>query len=168
MATMEDSAVTLDCEMSAFIRPDNSLMWTGPSGQNIAGGTGKFQITFSDGSPDAAVDGSDVLVPSRVSTLTITNPEPSDSGTYTCSVIDTSEAVTIELMVNGSSRLTTTRPLTTTSKFQKSTSCSVCNGMPCFAMENSVSQPTKLHKFCISIAVTYKVYRNNYSNINSR
>lgn len=43
-----------------------------------------------------------------------------------------------------------------------------CNGMPCFAMENSVSQPTKLHKFCISIAVTYKVYRNNYSNINSR
>ena len=111
MATVDDSTIALYCEMSAFIRSDSSLIWEGPVGQRINGGTGKHQITFSDGSPDAAANGGGVLVPSRVSTLTITNPEPSDAGTYTCSVMDTSEAVILELQVNGS-----TSGLTSTSK----------------------------------------------------
>ena len=102
MATVDDSAVALECEMRAFIRPDSSLIWEGPGGRRITGGTSKHQITFSDGSPGTAANGSGVLVPSRVSMLTITNPEPSDTGMYTCSVMGTTEAVTMELTVNGS------------------------------------------------------------------
>lgn len=102
MATMDDSTIGLHCEMRAYIRPDSFLMWEGPGGRSITGGTGKHQIMFSDGSPDAAANGSAVVVPSRVSTLIITNPEPSDAGTYTCTVMDTNEAVTMELTVNGS------------------------------------------------------------------
>ncbi len=93
--------------MRAFIRPDSSLIWEGPGDRRIAGGTGKHQITFSDGSPGTAVNGSAVLVPSRVSMLTITNPEPSDAGTYTCRAINTTEAVTMELIVNGSASIST-------------------------------------------------------------
>ena len=101
MATMDDNTIALYCEMKAFIRSDSFLIWEGPGGRRITGGTGKHQITFSDGAPDSAANGGGVLVPSRVSTLTITNPEPSDAGTYTCSVMGTSEAVIIELQVNG-------------------------------------------------------------------
>ena len=102
MATVDDSTVVLECEMRAFIRSDDSLIWEGPGDQRIAGGTGKHQITFSDGSPGTAANGGGELVPFRVSMLTITNPEPSDAGMYTCSVMGTTEAVTMELTVNGS------------------------------------------------------------------
>ena len=112
MATMDDSTIALHCEMRAFIRPDSSLIWERPGGQRI-NGTEKYQITFSDGSPDIAANGGGVLVPSRVSTLTITNPEPSDAGTYTCNVMGTSEVVTIELIVNGTKRIDTTDVNTT-------------------------------------------------------
>jgi hypothetical protein len=108
MATVDDSTVVLECEMRAYIRPDSSLIWEGPGGRTIAGGTGKHQITFSNGSPGTAANGSAVAVPSRVSTLVISNPEPSDAGTYTCSVMGTTEAVTMELTVNGSASLSTT------------------------------------------------------------
>ena len=102
MTTMNDTdTIALYCEMRAYIRPDSSLVWEGPGGQRITGGTGKHQITFSDRTSSVAVNGSGVHVPSRVSTLIITNPEPSDAGTYTCSVMGTSKAVTIELVVNG-------------------------------------------------------------------
>ena len=104
-ATMNDSTVALHCEMRAFIRPDSSLIWEGPGGQRITDGTEKYEITFSDGSPDSAANGSDLLVPSRMSTLTIINPEPSDAGTYTCTVTNqTTAAVVINLQVNGSNK----------------------------------------------------------------
>ena len=102
VATMDDSAIELHCEMRGFIRPDSSLIWEGPDGQRITDGTGKHQITFSDGVPDAAANGSAVLIPSQVSTLNITNPEPSDAGTYTCTVNGTAEAIVINVWVNGS------------------------------------------------------------------
>ena len=99
-ATMNDSMVALECEMRAYIRPDSSLIWEGPGGRRIASGTGKHQITFSDGSQGAAVNGTGVLVPSRVSTLVISNPKPSDTGTYTCRVVGVSNAVVaIDLLV---------------------------------------------------------------------
>ena len=101
-ATMSDSMVALECEMRAYIRPDSSLIWERPGGQRIAGGTGKHQITFSDGSPLTAANGSQELVPSRVSTLIISNPEPSDAGTYTCRVLGViNAAVAIDLLVDG-------------------------------------------------------------------
>ena len=114
-ATMNDSTVaTLECEMRAYIRPDSSLIWEGPGGWRIAGGTGKHQITFSDGSQDAAANGSIQLVPSRVSTLVISNPEPSDAGTYTCRVVGVSNAVVaIDLLVDG----TETADIISTTRF---------------------------------------------------
>ena len=118
MAAMEDSTAVLHCEMRAFIRSDSSFMWEGPGGQRINGGTGKHQITFSNGSSNAAANGLGVLVPSRISSLTITNPEPSDAGTYTCTVMGTSQAVIMELIVNGSAS-----QLTATSKSYLKSSC---------------------------------------------
>ena len=104
-STMNDGTVAaLHCEMRAFIRPDSSLIWEGPDGQRITDGMEKYEITFSDGSPDSAANGSNLLVPSRISTLTIINPEPSDAGTYACTVINETTTVTIDLLVNGSNK----------------------------------------------------------------
>ena len=132
MATLNDSTIALYCEMREFIRPDSSLIWEGPGSQGITGGTGKHQITFSNGAPESAANGGGVLVPSRVSTLTITHPEPSDAGTYTCSVNSTSEAVIIELMVNGTNRIDTTDINTTdanTTDDPRTTFTTINNGM---------------------------------------
>lgn len=98
MATTADSTVELSCEMRAFIRPDSSLIWEGPDNQRLIGGTEKYQITFSNGSSDTAVNGT--LVPSRVSTLTILNPEKSDQGVYTCSIIGTNKTIDLLIMIN--------------------------------------------------------------------
>ena len=98
---MNDSTVALHCEMRAFIRPDSSLIWEGPDGRRITDGMEKYEITFSDGSPDSAANGSNLLVPSRISTLTIINPVPSDAGTYACTVTNQTIAM-IDLQVNGS------------------------------------------------------------------
>ena len=121
-ATMNDSMVALECEMRAFIRPDSSLIWEGPGGQRIASGTGKHQITFSDGLQDAAVNGSaGVFVPSRVSTLVISNPEPSDAGTYTCRVVGVTNAVVaIDLLVDGIRGIETTDIIDTESDTTRS------------------------------------------------
>ena len=123
-----DNSVELTCEMSGFIRPDESLTWVGPEGQTITSG-----ISFSNNasSPEAAADGSDVLVPSRISTLVISNPVASDSGNYTCRVSDTLQSVTIELFVNGSVTLDPMTP----GKYIKIVSCMY---RPCH-VENSVS-----------------------------
>ena len=97
--------------MSAFIRPDSSLIWEGPHNQILTSGTGKYQITFSNGSSDTAVDGSGTLVPSRVSTLTIYNPTKSDHGVYTCSVMGTNKTVDLVIKINDAK----TNPATTAS-----------------------------------------------------
>ena len=112
MATMNDSTIVLYCEMRAFIRQDSSLIWEGPSRQRIRGGMGKYLITFSNGLPNTSANGGGVLVPSRVSTLTIINPELSDAGTYTCSVMGTNQAVMIDLQVNSSDKRETTDTVT--------------------------------------------------------
>ena len=115
-ATMNDSMVVLECEMRAFIRPDSSLIWEGPGGQRIASGTDKHQITFSDGSSLTAANGGGELVPSRVSTLVISNPEPSDAGTYTCRVLGVTNAVVaIDLLVDDLSGMETTESTTANS-----------------------------------------------------
>ena len=114
-ATMNDSMVALECEMRAYIRPDSSLIWERPGGQRIASGMDKHQITFSDGSPMTAANGGGELVPSRVSTLVISNPEPSDAGTYTCRVLDVINAVvTVDLLVDGLRGIETTDIISTT------------------------------------------------------
>ena len=109
MAITNEYTVELSCEMGAYIRPDSSLIWEGPSGRRITDEVDKYQITFSDGLPDTAVDGSGVLVPSRVSTLTIYEPEKSDQGVYTCSVMGTNKSIELVIMIND----VTTSPATT-------------------------------------------------------
>ena len=103
VASSSDVSVELACEMSGFIRPDDSLTWVGPTGQTIVSGSNRHQITYTDGaSLQGAANGSEDLVPTRVSTLRISNPEPSDTGNYTCRVSEAFQAVAIELIVNGS------------------------------------------------------------------
>ncbi len=109
MATTADSTVELSCEMRAFIRPDSSLIWEGPDNQRLTGGTGKYQITFSNGSSNAAVNGALQLVPSRVSTLTVHDPEKSDQGVYTCSVMDSNKTIDLVITINDAK----TTPVTT-------------------------------------------------------
>ena len=110
--SVNDSSVELSCEMRAFIRPDSFLIWEGPDGWRITDGTEKYQITFSDGSPEQAVNRTIELVPSRVSTLTIFNLEPSDAGDYTCSVMGTDQAVSINLIMTESITAVTMTPTT--------------------------------------------------------
>ena len=98
MATTADSTVELSCEMRAFIRPDSSLIWEGPDNQRLIDGTRKYQITFSNGASNTAVNGTSV--PSRVSTLTILNPDKSDQGVYTCSVMGTNKTIDLLVMIN--------------------------------------------------------------------
>ena len=112
MGTTSDASVQLSCEMSAFIRPDTSLIWEGPDNQILANGT-KYQITFSNGSRYTAVDGSGGLVPSRVSTLTISNPDKSDQGVYTCSIMGTNATIDLVITINDAN--TSTVPATTVS-----------------------------------------------------
>lgn len=112
MATTSDATVELSCEMSAFIRPDSSLIWEGPDNQILTDGT-KYQITFSNGSSNTAVDGSGRLVPSRVSTLTVSNPDKSDQGVYTCSIMGTNATIDLVIMINDTN--TSTIPATTVS-----------------------------------------------------
>ena len=97
-----DASVELACEMRQYIRPDNFLTWERPGGQTITSGTNRYQIIFTNGSPNEAANGKANLIPSRVSTLVISNPEPADAGTYTCRVMGTSQVVAIQLVVNGS------------------------------------------------------------------
>ena len=93
----------LSCEMSAYIRPDSSLVWEGPGGQRILNKTEKYQILFSNGTPNASVNGDTSLAPSRVSTLIISDLEPSDAGNYTCRILNTDQTSTVHLEVAGDS-----------------------------------------------------------------
>ena len=102
LAFSKDATVELACEMRQYIRPDNFLMWQGPGSQIITNGTSRHQLVFTDGSPNEAANGNANLVPSRISTLVISNPEPADTGTYTCTVVGTSQVVAIQLEVHAS------------------------------------------------------------------
>ena len=100
-ASVNDSSIEMSCEMSQFIRPDSFLLWEGPSGQRINSNIGKYQIVFKNGTPAAAANGSPNLVPSRLSTLNISNPMSSDSGSYTCRVLGTNQSASIDVNVTG-------------------------------------------------------------------
>ena len=104
-ATSNDSSVEMSCEMSQFIRPDEFLIWQGPGGETIDS-SNRYEITYMNGTANRAANGSSMPVSSRVSTLTISDPIPSDSGTYTCTVMGTSQAQTINLIVTGSNPIT--------------------------------------------------------------
>ena len=159
VSTMDDlSTVALYCEMRAFIRPDSSLIWEGPGGRRITDEMEKYEITFSDGSPEAAANGRISLVPSRVSTLTITNLEPSDAGTYTCSVTGTTEAVTMELIVNGTNRVdivntsttNTTQTTSTTSVNNNTSTTNITQTTSTTSVDNNTTDTIQLTVIILS------------------
>ena len=92
--------VSLSCEMSLYLRPDEDLQWF-RGGQLITSGSGRHSITYTDGSGLGQFGGDD-LGSSRVSTLVISQPQTSDSGTYTCAIRNTQHSQDIQLTVESS------------------------------------------------------------------
>ena len=94
--------VSLSCEMSLYLRPDENLQWF-RRGQQIMN-TDRHTITYTDGTGIGHF-GEDAVGSSRVSTLVISEPRLSDSGTYTCALINTEHSQDIELTVESAGRL---------------------------------------------------------------
>ena len=115
------SSVEISCEMSDYIRPGNQLQWI-KDGQLIVSGQNRRTITFTNGTRKGQF-GSNTIGPSRLSTLTISNPVRSDSGTYTCRVIAANESVDIQLQVQDTCELCTSEFLILPPKSQVLSNC---------------------------------------------
>ena len=99
MATLDNATdVSLSCEMSFYLRPDEDLQWFRGE-ERITGNTEKYTITYSDGSPALGQFGGDTIGSSQVSTLVISGPQISDSGTYTCAIRNTEHSQDMRLTV---------------------------------------------------------------------
>ena len=94
--------VSLCCEMSLYLRPDENLQWF-RGGQQIMN-TDRHTITYTDGTGIGHF-GEDTVGSSRISTLVISEPRLSDSGTYTCAIINTEHSQDIELTIESAGRL---------------------------------------------------------------
>ena len=91
-----ETDVSLSCEMSLYLRPERDLQWF-RGGQQIMN-TGRHMITYTDGNGMGQFGGN-TIGSSRVSTLVISEPQLSDSGTYTCAIRNTEVSQDIELTV---------------------------------------------------------------------
>ena len=108
-----DSKVELGCEMTLFIRSDEDLQWFRGS-EMIVSGTGRYTASYRNGLAGAAQNGGNVTVPGRVSVLTISYPQQSDSGTYTCRILGTEQSADVQLSVEDVFPATPTPSVTTT------------------------------------------------------
>lgn len=81
--------------MSIYIHPDEDLEWYF-NGELIEGE--KYTVSYSFGG-GVGQFGGNLNQPSRVSTLYISQPQVSDSGTYTCAIRDTENSQDIQLTV---------------------------------------------------------------------
>ena len=104
------SFVELRCDMSDYIRPDDQLQWF-RNGEMITSGQARRQITFMNGTGQGQLGGFSTQS-LRISMLTISNPVLSDTGTYNCRVMGTTESVDIELILQISAMPTNTSPET--------------------------------------------------------
>ena len=93
-----DSSVELECEMTLYVRADEDLQWFRGS-EMIASRNDRYTISYRNGLTGAAQNGGNVTVPGRVSVLTISNPQLSDSGTYTCRILGTEQSTDVQLNV---------------------------------------------------------------------
>ena len=92
-----ETDVEMQCEMFLYVHSDQNLQWF-KGGEHIITGTDRYKITFQDGQRPGQSGGKNVGS-SRVSTLAISEPLQSDSGTYTCSIINTDQSQAIQLTV---------------------------------------------------------------------
>ena len=93
-----DSSVELECEMTLYVRADEDLQWFRGS-EMIDSRNDRYTISYRNGLTGAAQNGGNVTVPGRVSVLTISNPQLSDSGTYTCRILGTEQSTDVQLNV---------------------------------------------------------------------
>ena len=96
-ASTTDSEAVLRCEMTDYIRPDESLQWF-QGEQQITNG-GRHSIVYEDGTPFRAQNDVDDQVPGRVSVLTNSDPVVTDSGVYTCQIQGTAVSADIRLSI---------------------------------------------------------------------
>ena len=96
--------VSMSCEMSDYLHPDEDLQWF-RGGELIISGTESYTIAYTDGRSEMGQFGGSTLGPSRVSTLVISQPQLSDSATYTCAIRNTEHSQEIQLTVESTSRL---------------------------------------------------------------
>ena len=94
--------VSLSCEMSLYMRPDEDLQWF--RDDQLISTSGRHSISYTDGTPMVGQIGGDTVTSSRLSTLVISQPETSDSGTYTCAIRNTQHSQDIELTVESSGK----------------------------------------------------------------
>ena len=94
--------VSLSCEMSLHLHPDENLQWF--RGEQQIMNTEKHTITYTNGTGMGQF-GENRVGSSRVSTLVISKPQLSDTGTYTCAIRDTEHSQDIELIVESAGRL---------------------------------------------------------------
>ena len=99
-AHSNDTQVELECEMALFIRPDEDLQWFRGS-EMIVSGTNRHTVSYRNGSAEVVVNATTFNISSRVSVLAISNPQLSDSGTYTCRILGTEQSADIQLTVEG-------------------------------------------------------------------
>ena len=101
--------------MTLYIRADEDLQWFNGS-MMITSGTNRRTISYHNGRADAAQNGGSVIIPGRVSVLTISNSQQSDSGTYSCRILGTEQSADIQLNVMSTQQTTlpgATSPVTT-------------------------------------------------------
>ena len=94
--------VSLSCEMSLYLRPEEDLQWFRGE-QLIVGDSGRLSLTYSAGTAQGQFGG-DTVGLSRVSTLVISQPQTSDSGTYTCTIRNTPHSQDIQLTVESAGK----------------------------------------------------------------
>lgn len=89
------NGVTLLCNMRDYIRPDDQFQWFRDSAPAL---NDRYSMLYVNGSLQAQ-NGLATLSPTRWTGLAISNPEVSDTGTYTCAVNGTSSFAAVELIV---------------------------------------------------------------------
>ena len=96
------SEVELQCDMAAYIRPDEDFQWL-QNGTILSTGSGsKHSVSFKEGDRPAQNGGAVIgETKSRVSSLVISSLKLSDSGRYTCQVAGTTASADIDLSVVG-------------------------------------------------------------------
>lgn len=90
--------ISLSCEMSLYIHPDENLQWFHDGGLINITDMEQYSISISSGNGEGQ-NGGNVAEPSHVSTLVISEPQMADSGIYTCAIRNTELSQDTELSV---------------------------------------------------------------------